>query len=103
LARPCVPSPVSGIWTPKLPLLPLWVERGRGDEGQKRTGIKNAGRGRRPLPASPTAIMYSGVPSLPYRDSGFPDMIMDRKKTVATMSTMVKKAARNTPIVDLPG
>jgi len=25
---PCVPSPVSAIRTPKLPLLPLWVERG---------------------------------------------------------------------------
>jgi hypothetical protein len=47
--------------------------------------------------------MSSGAPSLLYRDSGFPDMIMDRKKRVATMSTMVKKAARNTPIADLPG
>jgi hypothetical protein len=78
-------------------------EGGWGDEGQKRTGIKNTGRGRKPLPASPMAIMYGDAPSLLYRDSGLPDMIMDRKKTVATMSTMVKKAARNTPIVDLPG
>ncbi len=29
LARPCVPSPVSGIRTPRLPLLPLW-EKGVG-------------------------------------------------------------------------
>ena len=28
LASPCVPSPVSAIRTPKLPLLPVWVERG---------------------------------------------------------------------------
>ena len=27
---PCVPSPVSGIRTPNLPLLPVWVERGQG-------------------------------------------------------------------------
>ena len=28
LASPCVPSPLSGIRTPNLPLLPVWVERG---------------------------------------------------------------------------
>ena len=28
LASPCAPSPVSAIRTPKLPLLPVWVERG---------------------------------------------------------------------------
>jgi hypothetical protein len=39
LGSPCVPSPVSGIRTPKLPLLPLWEKGGRGDEGQKRTGM----------------------------------------------------------------
>jgi hypothetical protein len=72
-APECRKSPIS----PKKSTL----ERSWGG-GQRRTGIKNAGRGRRPLPASPTAIMYSGVPSLPYRDSGFPDMIMDRKKRV---------------------
>jgi hypothetical protein len=99
LARPCVPSPVSGICPPLNPC----GRRGSGGGGQRRTGIKNAGRGRRPLPASPMAIMCGDAPSLLYRDSGLPDMIMDRKKTVATMSTMVKKAARNTPTVDLPG
>ena len=30
------------------------------------------------------AIMCGDAPSLLYRDSGLPDMIMDRKKTVAT-------------------
>jgi hypothetical protein len=30
-------------------------------------------------------------------------ILAHRKKRVATMSTMVKKAARNTPIADLPG
>jgi len=32
LGSPCVPSPVSGIWTPKLPLLPLWE---KGVEGMR--------------------------------------------------------------------
>jgi len=40
LASPCVPSPVSAIRTPKLPLLPVW-EKGAGDEGQRRTGMQN--------------------------------------------------------------
>jgi hypothetical protein len=39
LGSPCVPSPVSGIRTPKLLLLPLWEKGGRGDERQKRTGM----------------------------------------------------------------
>ena len=69
----------------------------------KAHGNKERRERQKPLPASPMAIMCGDAPSLLYRDSGFPDMIMDRKKTVATMSTMVKKAARNTPIVDLPG
>jgi len=66
LARPCVPSPVSAIRMPRLPLLPVWEKgaggmRGksvpecgksrispkkstlesRGDEGQRRTGMQN--------------------------------------------------------------
>jgi hypothetical protein len=40
LASPGVPSPVSGIRTPKLPLLPVW-KKGQGDEGQKRAGMQN--------------------------------------------------------------
>jgi hypothetical protein len=35
LASPGVPSPVSGIRTPNLPLLPVWEKGARGDEGQK--------------------------------------------------------------------
>jgi hypothetical protein len=74
LASPCMPSPVSGIRTPKLPLLPSWEkgqltgvdflaspcapspvsgirtpnppsplvgEEGKGDEGQRRTGMQH--------------------------------------------------------------
>jgi len=33
LASPGVPSPVSGIRTPNLPLLPVWEKGARGDEG----------------------------------------------------------------------
>jgi hypothetical protein len=33
LARPCVPSPVSSIRTPKLPLLHVWEKGASGDEG----------------------------------------------------------------------
>ena len=36
----CVSSAVSGIRTPKLPLLPVW-KKGQGDEGQKRAGMQN--------------------------------------------------------------
>jgi hypothetical protein len=35
LASPSVPSPVLGIRTPNLPLLPVWEKGARGDEGQK--------------------------------------------------------------------
>jgi hypothetical protein len=33
------PSPVSGIRTPRLPLLPVWKKGAGGDEGQTRTGM----------------------------------------------------------------
>ena len=33
-------SPVSGIRTPELPLLPLWEKGAGGDEGQKRSGMQ---------------------------------------------------------------
>ena len=33
------PSPVSGIRTPRLPLLPVWEKGAGGDEGQTRTGM----------------------------------------------------------------
>jgi hypothetical protein len=36
---PCVPSPVLGIRTTRLPLLLLW-EKELGDEGQKHMGMK---------------------------------------------------------------
>jgi hypothetical protein len=35
-----VTSPVSGIRTPELPLLPLWEKGAGGDEGQKRAGMQ---------------------------------------------------------------
>ena len=35
LASPSVPSPVLGIRTPNLPLLPVWEKGARGDKGQK--------------------------------------------------------------------
>jgi len=38
---PCVPSPVSGIRTPKLPLLPLW-EKGVG--GMRGNGARDCGK-----------------------------------------------------------
>jgi|UPI00031CA9C0 hypothetical protein len=41
------------------------------------------------------------LPSSDYRDSGLPDMIIDRKYNVATMSTMVKKAIKNGAIANL--
>jgi len=37
---PCVPSPVSGIRTPNLPLLPVWEKGAGGDEGQRRPGMQ---------------------------------------------------------------
>ena len=37
-AGPCVPSPVSGIWTPKYPLLPLWE---KGVEGMRTKAHRN--------------------------------------------------------------
>jgi hypothetical protein len=49
LGSPCVPSPVSGIRTPNLPLLPVWEKRAGGDEGQKRTGIRSTSTTRRSL------------------------------------------------------
>jgi hypothetical protein len=44
LGSPYVPSPVSGIRTPKLPLLPLWEKGAGGMRGQKRTGMQKTAR-----------------------------------------------------------
>ncbi len=40
LGSPCVPSPISGIRKPKLPLLPLWEKGAGGNEGQRRMGLQ---------------------------------------------------------------
>jgi len=63
LASPCVPSPVSAIRTPNLPLLPLWEKgvggmRGKGAQ-ECRTSLispKNSTLERRAVGVKPSAI-----------------------------------------------
>jgi hypothetical protein len=64
LARPCVPSPVSAIRTPKLPLLPVWE---KGVEGML-TGVDVLARPCVPSPVS--AIRTPKLPLLPVWEKG---------------------------------
>jgi hypothetical protein len=50
LESPCVPSPVSGIRTPNLPLLPVWEKGGGGMRGKRRGNAANRASRPRTLP-----------------------------------------------------
>jgi hypothetical protein len=87
LVSPCVPSPVSGIRTPKLPLLPLWEKgvggmRGKGAQECRTSRIspKNSTLERSRPRGRPASHKLSLAPQtharkcrLPFQASGRPD------------------------------
>jgi len=70
LASPCVPSPVSAIRTPNLPLLPVWEKGVRGMRGQTRAGMQQTAY--RTQERSP----WAGTPAYPGGGACVPSPIL---------------------------